>query len=209
MPITNSPVKALKKPLLRPISNPAVLPLKVREFLIPVRDNWRKAAHSILEVANICCKARRDLSGKEFRLFARNLPFKQPTLSKLEAIGNDDRLKRPEMLENLPPSYSMMYAASQLDDCALQDAVSKKIIHPGMRRATFAQLRTPQRRARASNAHQLAVSNAPQRPHAQIFLSEAVSTETQAGIDDTLRRLMSEPGVKVIWSTEIVRTVTA
>jgi hypothetical protein len=103
--------------------------------------SFQKAANEVMATAALCVAAYERHSTTSLSTVLRTARMGKATFLKLVRIGRDERLA-PIMLR-LPPSYSIMYEVSQLDDRQLGEALAAELIRPDMRRAEIVCLRKP------------------------------------------------------------------
>lgn len=118
----------------------------VTTFVTGIRENWTKATNAILEVAELCAKANRELNKAEKKELLKQLPFSPAAFSKLVKIGDDERLKRTDVAVCLPPNYSIIYELTALSLEDLEIGIDRGIIRPSMSRTQALELRDPTKR---------------------------------------------------------------
>ena len=100
-----------------------------------IGDGWRRATQGVMDVARVCFEASERLTVSQKKELVQQLPFKEPTFSKLGRIGKDTRLHAPEVERLLPPHYSIVYLLTKLTDDELEAAVKEGVLNPDMKRA--------------------------------------------------------------------------
>jgi hypothetical protein len=119
--------------------------LKIEEYRRRINSSCRKTMSDMFEVAALCCEAARSLSTSEVKkLLKSELMIDRSTFWKYVKIGNDQRI--PDISAKLPPSPSIVYEVTQLDDEQLRKAVDTNVLHPKVRRSEIAALRKQSRK---------------------------------------------------------------
>jgi hypothetical protein len=100
-----------------------------------IGDGWRRATQGVMDVARVCFEASERLTVSQKKELVQQLPFKEPTFSKLGRIGKDTRLHALKVERLLPPHYSIVYLLTKLTDDELEAAAKEGVINPDMKRA--------------------------------------------------------------------------
>jgi hypothetical protein len=124
-----------------PPTEPSTISLE--DLLKRIWSGWQRATVDIIEVGKACRQINDTWSPEEHQgLFkGKTLPFNRSTFTKLTQIRRDKRLDG--IKANLPPSYSIIYEVTLLNDAQLEDALRDGIIHPQVRRTEIVALRKP------------------------------------------------------------------
>jgi hypothetical protein len=117
----------------------------IRGYAARIGDGWRRVTQGVMEVARDCFSASK-LTVSQKKELVQQLPFKEPTFSKLGRIGKDTRLHAPNVEPLLPPHYSIVYLLTKLTDDELEAAVKECVINPDMKRAELQKWLSSRRR---------------------------------------------------------------
>src|ERR1043165_4365561 len=79
------------------------------EYADRIERQWRNVATATFDLALLCAEANESLNAAQKKTLIEQLPFNQPTFSKLAALGSDKRLQREDMRAILPPHYTVNY----------------------------------------------------------------------------------------------------
>jgi hypothetical protein len=138
-----------------------------------IGDGWRRATQGVMDVARVCFEASERLTVSQKKELVQQLPFKEPTFSKLGRIGKDTRLHAPELERLLPPHYSIVYLLTKLADDELEAAVKEDMINPDMKRADLQKWLSSRRRAHVPEASRAAIHDEQAFAHLEIAWSGA------------------------------------
>jgi hypothetical protein len=116
-------------------------PTSVRSYADRIDAHWQKLTASIMAVARVCAEANEALTANQKKELFKLLPFGHPTFSKLAQIGKDKRLQTAKVQKLLPPSFSAIYEATQLEDEDLKAAIKQEVITPKARRSDIEDFR--------------------------------------------------------------------
>jgi hypothetical protein len=102
---------------------------------------WAKSVMAVLDLARICAEAATKLADEDFTRLEKSLPFGPAKMSMLRRIGADTRLFEKDVMERLPPSYSIIYQVHLLNDEELKHAIESHLLRPSVRREQIEKLR--------------------------------------------------------------------
>jgi hypothetical protein len=102
---------------------------------------WAKSVMTILDLARICADASAKLSDEDFIRLEKSLPFGPAKMTMLRRIGGDPRLFEKDVMQHLPPSYSIIYQVHLLNDDELKHAIESRLLRPSVRREQIEKLR--------------------------------------------------------------------
>jgi hypothetical protein len=119
------------------VNAPVVIPERktVEDFAGLISASWQKGVITILECAELCWLASRQLSQDELQKLIRMLPFNKATFSKLKSMGSDPRMR--ENADRLPPNWTIISDLQRLPEPAFAKAISEGIVSPSLQRATL------------------------------------------------------------------------
>jgi len=187
--------------------------LEAAEMGRQIGASFQKAANDVLASASLCAVAYERHSSMGLSTVLRYAQMGKATFLKLVRIGRDQRL--PPITTRLPPSYSIMYEVSQLDDQQLGLAIKADMIRPDVRRAEIVALRKPSNR-KAGTVQKTGGEEAPiavpmdasDATHKRMSVSAgrrfelrvppSASKEAFNRIQTMLERLHSEFGVEIL-----------
>jgi hypothetical protein len=128
---------------------------KIEEYRQLINASCRKTMTDMFEVAKLCSEAAQSLSTVQVQeLLKSELLIDRSMFWKYVKIARDQRI--PDISAKLPPSPSIVYEVTHLDDEQLRKAVDENRIHPQVRRSEIAALRkqSPKGGANAPNPPQ-------------------------------------------------------
>jgi hypothetical protein len=146
-----------------PLSADAFAP-EIEDYRQRINASCRKTMTDMFELAAVCREAAVSLSTAQLQeLLKSELPIDRSTFWKYVKIARDQRI--PDISAKLPPSPSIVYEVTHLDDEQLRKAVDEHRIHPQVRRSEIAALRkqSPKGGANAPNPPQV-----PEQPALKI-----------------------------------------
>lgn len=112
--------------------------IEVNQVAAAINTSWRSATSAILATAQLCADADAKFRGAQRDTLLDSLRFGPSTFSKLVTIGRNHQLFRDEnLIELLPPSFSIIYEVAKMDPELREVAIEKKVIAKDMKRATL------------------------------------------------------------------------
>lgn len=102
---------------------------------------WAAARQSVLDVGRALIAAKGELPHGDYEAMIRDdLPFSTATARKLVAIAEDARLANRSHANVLPPTWTVLYELSQLDDPHFEAAIAENKVSADMTRAAARRL---------------------------------------------------------------------
>jgi hypothetical protein len=102
---------------------------KIEVYRQLINASYRKTTTHLFELAAVCREAADSLSTVQVKeLLKSELLIDRSTFWKYVKIGNDQRI--PDISAKLPPSPSIVYEVTHLDDEQLRKAVETNVLHP-------------------------------------------------------------------------------
>jgi hypothetical protein len=138
---------------------------------------------AVVTTAQFCAQADARLTYYQKKELISKLPFGEETFSKLVGIGNDLRLRPPEIQRQLPPFYTSIYLITTLDDDEFKLAVDLHVIHS---EATRAELERWRHEHRQEAQKEQAAAGTAERKTAE--------SDTQRSPNDNAARETGVPG---------------
>jgi hypothetical protein len=106
---------------------------------------WHRTVAAVMTTAQVCARADARLSSQQKKELIGKLPFGEETFSKLVGIGNDLRLRQPEIQRRLPPYYTTICVITTFDEDEFKLAVDHQVIHAEATRTELEQWRNEHR----------------------------------------------------------------
>jgi hypothetical protein len=100
---------------------------------------WHCTVNAVMTTAQFCAQADARLTSQQKKELIGKLPFGSETFSKLVGIGNDLRLRQPEIQRQLPPYYTTIYVITTFDEDEFRLAVDLQVIHAEVTRSELEQ----------------------------------------------------------------------
>jgi hypothetical protein len=176
----------------------------IQFFSERIAERWKKATRGILEVAEICFQASEKLSANQRKILIQSLPFGQATFSKLVAIGQDTRLKSPQVAGLLPAKYSVLYELTKLSDAQVQTALEMNAISPKLRRTEVAAIFDQFEKDAAKNPVQSIEATA----YAAFSLEKELSYEQMQSLHMALEELTEKFELNFTYNDEFPTTLS-
>ena len=122
-----------------PLSAEAAAP-RIEEYRQRINASCRKTTAHLFALAAVCREAADLLSTAQVQeLLKSELLIDRSMFWKYVMIARDQRI--PDISAQLPPSPSIVYEVTQLNDEQLRKAVDTNVLHPKARRSEIAALR--------------------------------------------------------------------
>jgi hypothetical protein len=117
----------------------------VEAYAVNISAAWHRTVSAVMTTAQFCAQADARLTSLEKKELIGKLPFGEEAFSKLVGIGNDLRLRQPEIQQRLPPYYTTIYVITTFDDDEFRVAVDLQVIHAEVTRSELEQWRNEHR----------------------------------------------------------------
>lgn len=103
-----------------------------REIIQHLTNHFRRSTEEILKVARILSVARQRFGerSRQWRRIQRSVPLNRATISKLVAVGSDDRLYSQHITPRLPSHWSTLYELTKIEGKDLATMVGEQRITP-------------------------------------------------------------------------------
>ncbi len=96
---------------------------------------WRRSAASFIDCGHLLIQAKEEIPRGDFaKMIEARLDFQPRVAQRLMSIARDPRLANPTHAALLPPSWTVLYELTKLDDAAFDEAVETRVINPQMQR---------------------------------------------------------------------------
>jgi hypothetical protein len=118
-------------------NEPEIAPQRktVEDFAGMITASWQKSVTTILECAELCWLAWRQLSQSDFQKLIKMLPFNKATFTKLKNMGSDPRMR--EHADRLPPNWTIISDLQRLPAPAFAKALEQGVVSPRLQRAAL------------------------------------------------------------------------
>jgi hypothetical protein len=117
----------------------------VDAYAVNISVAWHRTVNAVMTTAQFCAEADARLTLQQKKELIGKLPFGEETFSKLVGIGNDVRLRQPEIQRRLPPYYTTIYVITTFDEDEFRLAVDLQVIHAEVARSELEQWRNEHR----------------------------------------------------------------
>ncbi len=131
----------------------------VDAYAVNIAAAWHRTVDAVMTTAQFCAQADARLTPQQKKELIGKLPFGEETFSKLVGIGNDLRLRQPEIQRRLPPYYTTIYLITTFDEDEFRLAVELQVIHTEVTRGELEQWRNEHRQEADEVAALTAESN--------------------------------------------------
>jgi hypothetical protein len=111
----------------------------VDAYAVNISAAWHRTVNAVMITAQFCAEADARLTSQQKKELIAKLPFGEETFSKLVGIGNDLRLRQPEIQWRLPPYYTTIYVITTFDEDEFRLAVDLQVIHAEVTRSELEQ----------------------------------------------------------------------
>jgi hypothetical protein len=101
----------------------------VDAYAVEISTAWHRTVNAVMTTAQFCARADARLTLQQKQELIGKLPFGEETFSKLVGIGNDLRLRQPEIQRRLPPYYTSIYVITTFNPDEFRLAVDLQVIH--------------------------------------------------------------------------------
>lgn len=99
-----------------------------------ILEAWFRGVPSILDTGRACCQADKALNPVQKKQLLKSLPFSKSTFSKYVGIGATTWLYDPEVQNQLPPKFSVIYLLSQLEKDDFNSFSDEGLLSPRLKR---------------------------------------------------------------------------
>jgi hypothetical protein len=107
-------------------------------FVWEIGKRWHRTTEGVLEVADLCVAAIKELPDGERSRLSGRLGFCKGTLSKLVKIGHAAQLREEPVRSCLPHNYTILYEIAKLTPAQLKAAMVDGVIRIDMHREDLA-----------------------------------------------------------------------